>query len=641
MKTIEKDELFLLAEKYINETGVSLFLTGKAGTGKTTFLKYIEENTQKRCVVLAPTGVAAINAGGSTIHSFFQLPLCPYLPDVKELLTEYQMPQQGMHLRKDRLRLIRSLDLLIIDEISMVRADLLDAIDMSLRRIRHSGLPFGGVQLLMIGDAQQLSPVVTQQERPYIEQVYPSPYFFESKALKKIPYVVLQLEHIYRQQDPVFVDLLNRIRNGHLTAADRELLNSRLDPSFQPPKKENWIRLTTHNQQADRVNQAQLDALKGRSFKFLAEIEGTFPQSAYPAPSEIGLKKGEQVMFIRNDASGMNRFYNGKIGTIRGFDPYAESVIVEDENGGLIEVKTETWENIRYELDSESGEIKQQVEGTFTQIPLRPAWAVTIHKSQGLTFDRVIIDAADAFAFGQVYVALSRCRSLEGIVLSSPITASCLKEDKDVEAFSQCYSTKSQLEEHLEGFQKDYFLSQALECFRFDFLSRQLAAMERLFQEHLSKRYAGQTAKTAEAARLGEEMKDVGNRFGNQLRRLCLSDSLEALQNGTGDTDGRVRKAADYFLTQLCSLTNDIVPLMDVDIDNAAVKKPYNEICHDLLEEVRLKISCMELICQEGFNPRSYQETKLQLVLGKRATKAAVKKKSARIKSTGKAAKKR
>ena len=280
---MEKDEIFEMAERYVKATGRSVFLTGKAGTGKTTFLKYVTQTTTKRFVVLAPTGVAAINAGGSTIHSFFQLPLCPYLPDVKELVTEYQMPEQHRSLRKDRVKIIRTLDLLIIDEISMVRADLLDAVDMTLRRYRRNDKPFGGVQLLMIGDAQQLSPVVKDSERQYISQVYQSPYFFHSKALQKLAYVTIELQKVHRQQDQDFLNILNGIRENRLTSQILKSLNSRVK-AYE--NDDDVIRLTTHNAQADKVNGMKLDALPGEAITFGAEIEGEFPENSYPADEE-------------------------------------------------------------------------------------------------------------------------------------------------------------------------------------------------------------------------------------------------------------------------------------------------------------------------------------------------------------------
>ena len=384
---MEKDAIFELAERYVTCTGKSVFLTGKAGTGKTTFLRHITRTTSKRFVVLAPTGVAAINAGGSTIHSFFQLPLCPYLPDVKELITEYQTPERYRSLRKERIKILRTLDLLIIDEISMVRADLLDAVDMTLRRYRRNDRPFGGVQLLMIGDAQQLSPVVKDNERQFMSQVYPSPYFFHAKALQKMDYVTIELQKVYRQKDSEFLEILNAVRENRITARTLDALNARVHAYDE---EEEPIRLTTHNAKADSVNFSKLEQLPGDMMSFEADIDGEFPENSYPADLVLSLKKGAQVMFIRNDSEG--DYYNGKIGKVEEIDSRG-MVQVSDEEGNLITVTPVEWENIQYVLDDQSGEITPSVLGKFRQFPLRIAWAITIHKSQGLTFDKVIIDA--------------------------------------------------------------------------------------------------------------------------------------------------------------------------------------------------------------------------------------------------------
>ena len=364
MEEIRKDRQFDLAEKYVEETSVSLFLTGKAGTGKTTFLRYIVERTSKRCVVLAPTGVAAVNAHGSTIHSFFSLPLCPYLPDVPELKTEYQMPEHLRKLKKEKIKIIRTLDLLIIDEISMVRADLLDAVDATLRRYRRSSQPFGGVQLLMIGDAQQLSPVVTEAERPFLSRVYPSPYFFYSKALQQTPYITIELKTIYRQEDQAFIDILNAVRNARVDPQMLKNLNARVGA----PAGDDWIRLTTHNAQADGINAARMDGLPGETHILTAAVEGDFPETLYPAAGELSLKEGARVMFIRNDTEG--RFYNGKLGTVKAFED--DSIVVTDDDGVDVALERVDWENLQYTLDDESGEIGQEVKGVFSQFPLPP-----------------------------------------------------------------------------------------------------------------------------------------------------------------------------------------------------------------------------------------------------------------------------
>ena len=600
MDAIIKDSLFELAEKYVEYTDVSLFLTGKAGTGKTTFLRYIVANTSKRCVVLAPTGVAAVNAQGSTIHSFFSLPLCPYLPDVPELRTEYQMPEQYRRLRKDKIKIIRTLDLLIIDEISMVRADLLDAVDMTLRRYRRSDRPFGGVQLLMIGDAQQLSPVVTDAERPYIARVYPSPYFFHSKALQQVPYLTIELKTIYRQEDTSFIELLNGVRDAQLSPSMLARLNARVGA----PAGNDWIRLTTHNHQADSINAARMNELPGKSRIFQAEIEGDYPESLYPAALALSLKNGARVMFIRNDPDG--RFYNGKLGTVS--DIGTEVITVTDDDGQVILLERMEWENLQYTLHAESGEIMQEVKGVFRQFPLRPAWAITIHKSQGLTFDHVIIDAGSAFAFGQVYVALSRCRSLEGISLTRPISASLLMSDEDVASFHASFPAAEYMVRALPEREAACTLAQLCSCFDFESLRRQTLALRKIWRDStLASTYPAQFGKLEEISNKVIEIEDVACRFRKQLCKL-YSDLSQ--------TDSRVASACDYFLPQLESLTLDT--LLSVEVDNAETKKRIKNLAADLLPQWQAHLDTLREVQANGFDARTFRQVRTHALLEER-----------------------
>lgn len=406
---MEHNKELATAWDFVEHTGTSIFLTGKAGTGKTTFLKTIKKRSSKRMIVVAPTGVAAINAAGMTIHSFFQLPLTPYVPGAA-IRDRYDFS-------KEKRRIIRSIDMVVIDEISMVRADLLDAIDFVLRRYRDATQPFGGAQLLMIGDLQQLTPVVTPKDEEILRNYYSTPYFFGSKALQQINYVTIQLTRVYRQQDEAFINILNHIRDGKPTQADLALLNQRCKPFFIPRPEEGYIRLTTHNNMADSYNENELRKLSGRSITFTAEVKGEFPAQNYPAEERLVLKAGAQVMFIKNDPSGRHLYYNGRIGHITSISNNEISVRCagDDED---IKVEPQEWENTRYVLNPTTKVIESQVQGVFRQYPLRLAWAITIHKSQGLTFEHAIIDAGRSFASGQVYVALSRCKSLEGLVLA-------------------------------------------------------------------------------------------------------------------------------------------------------------------------------------------------------------------------------
>lgn len=628
---IEKDERFTLAERYVEETGVSVFLTGKAGTGKTTFLKEIVRQTSKRFAVVAPTGVAAINAGGVTIHSFFQLPLCPYLPDVKELVTEYQMPERMRSLRKERVKILRTLDLLIIDEISMVRADILDAIDDILKRYRRNDRPFGGVQLLMIGDIQQLPPVVKESERPFMEQVYSSPFFFNSKVLQRLPYVTIQLEKVHRQSDRIFLDILNEVRSGMPGDAALNELNKRLFPGFVPPEDERWIRLTTHNAQADSVNEAKMNALETEEATFEAQIEGIFPENAYPAETRLRLREGAQVMFVRNDTSGEGRYYNGKIATVKKVKP---ALIVEDESGESIEVNTERWENIRYGLNEESGEIEGIVEGTFEQVPLRPAWAVTIHKSQGLTFDHVIIDAGAAFSFGQVYVALSRCRTLEGIVLTTPITRRCTFTSEEVTAFESSREPADEVRLKLPAMSNEYFTSTLCDAFDLQRLRYLYNRVNRIYQVNLSNLYPDQagrfnTVGAGNAAQVGgmfdssdgsgksapqpfegiRSLSDTAQKFQKQLRYITAS-----IHSGAPDDfpllRERVTKACEYFSTQFRPLASFAAPLTLVEIDDKEVRKAFKAASEEFLAELRFRMTLYETILSEGFSTKAYHKLK-------------------------------
>ena len=583
---MEKDVIFEMAERYVKATGRSVFLTGKAGTGKTTFLKYITQTTAKRFVVLAPTGVAAINAGGSTIHSFFQLPLCPYLPDVKELITEYQMPERYRSLRKERVKIIRTLDLLIIDEISMVRADLLDAVDMTLRKYRHNDKPFGGVQLLMIGDAQQLSPVVKDSERQYMSQVYQSPYFFHSKALSRLQYVTIELQKVHRQKDAEFLDILNAVRKDRMTAQLLRKINERV--GVPPVRQEDGtepIRLTTHNVRADEVNSRKLAELPDDPSLFTAQIEGDFPEHSYPADEVLELKPGAQVMFIRNDSEG--KYYNGKLAKV---EKIAKGVVtVSDSNGEMIDVTPVEWPNTQYELDDESGEICQNVVGTFRQLPLRIAWAITIHKSQGLTFDNVIIDAGAAFAFGQVYVALSRCRSLEGITLESPITSSGIYRDMLVAAFNEGFMPLETVSCRIELEERGYAFDQYRSVFDFNGACSSLRYMLKLWRGVLSETYPELYAGMEAASKALHDAAKVADTFRQQLKNIESSQAQDDIY-----LKERLTKATGYFLPMIRTVRDAVMDIIGLEIDNKETKKKVNDVLEELLTEVDIIFNSLE-----------------------------------------------
>lgn len=446
-----KDQLFSLVE----HTGRSIFLTGKAGTGKTTFLNNFTKKTHKKFIVVAPTGIAAINAGGVTIHSMFGLPLRTFIPTTERIdgssANNIADLSQHFKYRKDKLKLLREVELIIIDEVSMLRADVLDMMDYALRHIRRNPSKFGGVQMLFIGDLYQLPPVVRDEQ--ILSQYYKSPFFFDSHALQDLPLVTVELTTVYRQKDEKFLEILNSIRDGEVNDIDFAELNKRYIPDFEP-KEEPYVYLTSHNRMADDINQKKLAELPGKPYQYKAEIIGNFSESQHPNDEILELKAGAQIMFIRNDASGERRYFNGKLAEVISLNEREISVLIDGDDE-VYKLKKETWEQKKYGLD-ENKNITEIISGSFTQYPIRLAWAVTIHKSQGLTFDRLIIDAGKSFASGQVYVALSRCRTLEGIILKSRITPDAIFADRRVGKFQDETHANHRLEEIISTEKYDY-----------------------------------------------------------------------------------------------------------------------------------------------------------------------------------------
>lgn len=442
--------LFALAADFIQHTSRSVFLTGKAGTGKTTFLRHIAATTKKNFAIAAPTGVAAINAGGVTLHSLFQLPFGVYLPGYHSADSAIQITNRNtlfknLHLSKTKRDVIQEMDLLIIDEISMVRCDMLDAVDTILKVVRRSQQPFGGVQVLFIGDLFQLSPVAKAEEWAVMKEHYQSPFFFHAKVMGEAKPLNIELTKIYRQNEQTFIDLLNNIRQGEVSDDDLSLLNSRK----QQQTIGGAITLTTHNQKADTINEQELGSLGSKAFRFPAIIENDFPEKSYPTDEVLVLKKGARIMFIKNDSGEERKYYNGKMATVTHVDE--DAVEVEFDGGSTFDLTRETWRNIRYKYQAEADEIEEEELGTFTQFPIRLAWAITIHKSQGLTFEKAVIDAGSSFAPGQVYVALSRCTSLEGLVLQTPIAARQIMTDPQVIEYTKNLTTVTELNELLES----------------------------------------------------------------------------------------------------------------------------------------------------------------------------------------------
>ncbi|HYE53487.1 MAG TPA: AAA family ATPase, partial [Chitinophagaceae bacterium] len=480
---------FRKAVAFVNQTNSHLFLTGKAGTGKTTFLRYIRDNCFKKTAIVAPTGVAAINAGGVTIHSFFQLPMGAFLPTGHGNLDTFEGKIfnqnslfKNLRLNAAKRELLRELDLLIIDEVSMVRADTLDAIDAVLRHVRRQPLqPFGGVQVVYIGDLFQLPPVVRPEEWRLLQQYYKSPFFFDALVMQQVPPVYIELKKIYRQSDETFIHILNNIRNNCCTSADLQHLHEYYRPAFIPPVNEHYITLTSHNDKADTINRAELNKLSGRLHIFRAVITGEFNERSYPAEEELQLKSGAQVMFIKNDKGDNRRFYNGKIGIIHSIDEDEQVMISFPGEPELLKLEQEKWQNIRYVFNKEKDTFEEEELGTFTQYPIRLAWAITIHKSQGLTFDKAIIDAGASFAPGQVYVALSRLTGLGGLVLRSRINPDSIRTDERVLNFVQEELPDHRLQETLEQEQQAFIKSTLLKKFDWSKIS---ASAEQHFEEY-------------------------------------------------------------------------------------------------------------------------------------------------------------
>ena len=533
------------------------------------------------------------------------------------------MPEKNRSLRKDRVKILRTLELLIIDEISMVRADILDAIDATLKRYRKNDRPFGGVQLLMIGDVQQLPPVVTESEKPFMDQVYPSPFFFNSRAFRKLGYIVIELNKIHRQRDAEFTSMLNDIRTGNPSDQTLERLNRRLDPGFDPPSGEYWIRLTTHNHQSDSINREKMDALKGKSMIFKAEIDGNYPESAYPAETELRLKKGAQVMFTRNDTSGNSMYFNGKIGTVTSLDP---EIIVTDENGNEIIVNREKWDNVRYEINPETQEIQAVNDGSFTQYPLRAAWAITIHKSQGLTFDRVIIDAGRAFSFGQVYVALSRCRSLEGIVLTTPITRRCTFRNTEVAIFENGYTPENQAVESLDNYRESYLVDKICSTFSLGRIASLSLKLEKLWKGSLGSVYPKISARfTALVTGQDEDFSgveaiaSVGTRFQSQIREI-FADQSRCTEDRYAFVNERISKACAYFTAQLGYYAKAIAPTCLVEIENKETQKVFKNIAEELLKELIFRLSLYRATMADGFSVKLYSRVATECELEKTGT---------------------
>jgi hypothetical protein len=613
------NEMFQLAIQLVNQSNRNIFLTGKAGTGKTTFLKYIRQNCPKQMAIVAPTGVAAINAGGVTIHSFFQLPLSPFIPEAngtgfssssQEISNKHSLISR-LRFNSDKKKVIQQLELLIIDEISMVRCDTLDAIDTVLRHVRQRPSErFGGVQILFIGDMLQLPPVIKDQEWSLLSEYYNGRFFFNSKVLQEEPPVYIEFSKIYRQSDQQFIDLLNQVRNNELDEEGLKMLESRFQPTFRRRKQDGYIILTTHNNKASEINTQELNNLTSRLFSYEAEIQEEFSDRAYPAEQVLYLKIGAQVMFIRNDSSDKGkRYFNGKIGTVSKLE--ANKIFVQCDDGeNEIEVSKEKWENIRYTLNKTTRQLDSEVLGSFTQFPLRLAWAITIHKSQGLTFEKAIIDAGEAFAPGQVYVAMSRCTNLEGMVLQSRIQSSRLFSDPGIVAFSQNSVSGSQLHQELANAKKKYEESVLINIFDFSVAINNGKELLEYLLEHSSSFNPESFPWMEELISKTGKMQETAKKFKNQMKSLFL-------QTDTPETNQlfqvRIKAAANYFVTETGSLIQFIQQTPAVT-DSRMHSKEYNESLREIFAQLAMKKFMFEGV-KDGFDINAFHQRKQQFVL--------------------------
>ncbi len=609
------NEMFLLAASLVNESNRNIFLTGKAGTGKTTFLKYIRENCVKQIAVTAPTGVAAINAGGATIHSFFQLPLSPFIPEARGFMANDKLVNKHsllgrMRLNNEKRKVLQQLELLIIDEISMVRADTLDAIDVVLKHFRNrNSEPFGGVQVLFIGDMFQLPPIVPEEEWGLLSQFYKSVYFFDSQVMQQFPPVHIEFNKIYRQSDERFIHVLNEVRHNNLSEEGMLLLNSRYDPWFELNNDDGYIFLTTHNYKSDSTNAAEISKLKGKSFSFKAEITGEFNEKAYPADELLELKIGAQVMFIKNDKEKVKRYFNGKIGQVTKIE--ADKIFVHckgDDNE--IEVQKESWENIRYSVDKQTQQLEEEVVGTFTQYPLRLAWAITIHKSQGLTFEKAVIDAGRAFAAGQVYVALSRCTSLNGIVLKSQVTPSGLHTDKNIIEFSERNASEENIKAELQQSKKQYQQSVLLSLFDLATALKQGAELHTLIKDNAAAFNAESLPWTIEVENKIAALQAVTGKFKHQLAGRFTGSELPEEND---QLQQRTAAAAYYFIQQLDELVT-FIKQSPATTDSKQHAKTYNDALKEifvLLAEKKHLMHC----CRDRFTVNAYYRQKKNFVV--------------------------
>lgn len=581
----ELSDIAKLTADFINTTERHVFLTGKAGTGKTTFLKHIVQHTHKKTIVAAPTGIAAINAQGVTLHSLLQLPFGAFIPErvvppnVNTQFTTLNNLFSNLRFNSSKRQLIQEMELLIIDEVSMLRADLLDCIDHMLRYLRkRKDVPFGGAQMLFIGDLLQLPPVVKDDEWNILKSYYNSSYFFEAKALSAQPLIHVELEKIYRQSDDQFIAILNRFRENEQRKEDIDFLNQLYKPEISEADAEGFIHLTTHNRKADSINAERLRALDSKSLTYQADVANDFPENSYPIPEELVLKEGAQVMFIKNDPSGNGQFFNGKIGHVSKLS--SGSIKVKFSNGDEVDVPQYTWENKRYSLNKDTNEIDEKVLGSFTHFPLKLAWAVTVHKSQGLTFEKAILDLSGAFTQGQVYVALSRLTSLDGLVLSSKIPTDGFDISSSMREFSEAKPSLDELSGRLTKDRNDYLFQLISRHFDFEELARNFRSHILSFDKQENRSLKQQFLEwTNELTEPMMALVKVGKSFQSQAYSIIHQDQdIQQLSE-------RVKKAKEYF-TPILMTAYDAIKTHDKNLKDKTRLKTYRKELKELSELV-------------------------------------------------------
>ncbi|CAM3706666.1 putative helicase [Flavobacterium saliperosum S13] len=576
--------------RFINQTNRSIFLTGKAGTGKTTLLREIIATTHKNTVVVAPTGIAALNAGGVTIHSMFQLPFAAFIPDNKELpyfsesvkFENQDSLRRHFQMNNTKRSVIRNMELLVIDEVSMLRADVLDAMDFMMRKVRRNERPFGGVQVLYIGDLLQLPPVVKNEEWQMLQKYYRGMFFFHSHVVQQYPPLYIELDKIFRQTDDQFISVLNNLRNNRITSNDLQVLNQFVKPDFDVKANKGYIILTTHNAKADAINFDSLKELAGKQYTFKPEIVDDFPEKIYPVDPNLQLKVGAQIMFIKNDLSFEKQFFNGKMGIIKSLSDNEILVHFPEENK-TIEVERYEWQNIRYKINENTKEIEEELLGTFTHFPIKLAWAITVHKSQGLTFDRAVLDVSRVFAPGQAYVALSRLRSLNGLILLSPLQMNGISSDEEVLHYASNKASEEILQDSLTTETKNYLFNCLITSFDFRTLIQEWR--NHSFSYHQEAPKSPKTKHRDWAKTNAESMAELGDasaKFQSQLRKLFSENpvNIDFIRQ-------RCDAAYDYFFKSLDNGVEEILLKIEEVKRIKKVKAFYDELL--LLEELQIK----------------------------------------------------